>query len=412
MPPELYSYAAPFGDPVWVTRDVTAIKTRTWWRDVSYNVGGGRAMGDSSLASLVAIAEAAERYASELWASAPVIWESGSGLGRAALDLDAIPRCSGRELASGTCALRAPAKDLPIRWVTGFELGARREVWVPAIMVYYGFPPERLAPGERFWHQISTGCAVHTSRRRALVAAICEVIERDAIALTWLQRLRLPPLDPAVLSGQAATLIDWNKRRFLATHLFDATTDLGVPTAYCLQVAPHAQRAAQVVGCATGMTMAEAAEKALLETMTTRSALSRVDPASIKREEIRTLTDGAAYMGQPDMLPAFQFLLGSPGLKESPAESTFPEGEEQVLDSLMSILQASGMSAIAVDLTTDELADVGLTAVHVIIPELQPMSLVPSAQYLGHPRLYSAPTLMGHPSSPEEGLNPWPQPFA
>ena len=48
----------------------------------------------------------------------------------------------------------------------------------------------------------------------------------------------------------------------------------------------------------------------------------------------------------------------------------------------------------------------------VIIPELQPMSLRPLAQYRAHPRLYTAPRAMGHRALPESRLNRWPQPIA
>jgi ribosomal protein S12 methylthiotransferase accessory factor len=75
-------------------------------------------------------------------------------------------------------------------------------------------------------------------------------------------------------------------------------------------------------------------------------------------------------------------------------------------------LSGKGMQVLAVNCTTRELAAVGLTAVNVIIPDLQPMSLLPLAQYRAHPRLYSAPLLMGYPSLPEEELNPWPVPYA
>jgi len=50
--------------------------------------------------------------------------------------------------------------------------------------------------------------------------------------------------------------------------------------------------------------------------------------------------------------------------------------------------------------------------VRVIIPGLQPLSFHYRARYLGHPRLYEAPALMGYPVLREEDLNGWPQPFA
>ena len=56
----------------------------------------------------------------------------------------------------------------------------------------------------------------------------------------------------------------------------------------------------------------------------------------------------------------------------------------------------------SVDLTTDELRDVGLWAVRVIIPALMPISFVHRARFLGTPRLGIA----------EDLVNPDPLPFA
>jgi ribosomal protein S12 methylthiotransferase accessory factor len=414
LPTEIYTYSASHGDLSQIEEDRQASSPEPQPRITNRGGGGGRAFGDASLASHIAIAEVAERYATGMRAAVSMIRESANGLGGEALDLDTIPRCSQRELASGKCSLRAPAKDLPIRWVKGVHLAVRRDIWVPAIMVYHGFPLENLTPGEHFWFQISTGCAVHTSPQRALASAICEVIERDAIAISWLQRLELPPLDSAVLSSRVLELLRWLAQRFVAAYLFNATTDLGVPTVYCLQIAPHAERAAQVVACATDVTLRGAAEKALLESMTLRTALHSIDPATVNLEKVSALTDGAAYTGQPSMASAFRFLTGGLASREPSAKARqFPEGDDDgILSCLLDILRARDMNAIAVNVTADELSEVGLTAVRVIIPELQPLSLLPFAQYLGHPRLYDAPRLMGYPSLREEDLNPWPQPFA
>ena len=88
-----------------------------------------------------------------------------------------------------------------------------------------------------------------------------------------------------------------------------------------------------------------------------------------------------------------------------------PEAPAEALAWLVAALSGKGMLAVAVDRTPREIAAVGLTAVNVIIPDLQPMSLRPLAQYRAHPRLYQAPELMGYPAHAEEDLNPWPQPF-
>jgi hypothetical protein len=130
-------------------------------------------------------------------------------------------------------------------------------------MAFYGL--RDATPAEHFWYRISIGYAVHSDPVEAVVLSICEVIERDSIAITWQQRLALPLVAGRYLSGRAQELIDWGRRHFISTFLFDATTDMAVLTVFCLLVAPHAARSAQLVSCATGGTMGATAEKALLD---------------------------------------------------------------------------------------------------------------------------------------------------
>jgi len=80
--------------------------------------------------------------------------------------------------------LELPKKNLPIRWVKGISLFDKKEVWVPANMVYLHIPYKSI--GEKFWLPISTGCAAHVTMEEALLGAINEVIERDAISTLWI----------------------------------------------------------------------------------------------------------------------------------------------------------------------------------------------------------------------------------
>lgn len=134
--------------------------------------------------------------------------------------------------------------------------------------------------------------------------------------------------------------------------------------------------------------------------------------------DFRAMEDGARYMGAADRAPAFAFLLdqagtgaGRPALAEAPPDA-LPAAPGLALRRLVSGLAAAGMRAVVVDRTPDELAGAGLTAVNVIVPDLQPLSLHPRAQFKGHPRLYEAPARMGYRVLAQEELNPWPQPFA
>lgn len=378
--------------------------------------GAGSSVDDPTTAETVAIAEAAERYASGDFLGERVIWSRASELGRDALDLDRIPRCSPREYAGPRCPLTRPDPEARIRWVSGVDLPTGRELLVPAVMACYRLNDVR--PSERFWYQISTGYAVHTDPAEALVRGICEVIERDAIAITWLQQLQLPRLDPVSCAASPegasfAQVLEWCDSHFIRTYLFEATTDLGVPTAYCVQVADHDDRVHQVVGCSTGRDLPSAARKAILEALLVRRMLQSRDAVPRSPEECRSISDGGSYMGTRERLGAFEFLLNQPVQERmAPMCHRLPGESAAALQYLITMLAGHGATVIAVDRTPRELADVGLTAVCVLIPELQPMSLAPDAQYRGHDRLTRAPAAMGFPPLPEEAMNPWPQPFA
>lgn len=371
--------------------------------------GAGVAVNDAPKTRLIAIAEAAERYAAGDFAGTAV-WARAAELDGAVVDPASVPRCSRRELSAPGCPAGEFDPDAEMRWVLGTDLVSGQPTWIPAVMTCYRLRDIR--PAERFWMRISTGCAVHTDPVEALVRSICEVIERDAIAITWLQRLHLPVIPRDAWSELIEMLSGWCDRHFVRVYMFDATSDMGAPTVYCLKVAEFDQGLRQVVSCATARTITSAAEKALTEILSSRASGSlRPEPVKAYRD-FSDIADGALYMGRPEMAPAFDFLTDGVEDRIAPARPALPEEAADALAVLTGTMARRGMQAIAVDYTSRELAAVGLTATCVVIPRLQPMSVHPLAQYRAHPRLYEAPALMGHPCHDEEGLNPWPQPFA
>jgi ribosomal protein S12 methylthiotransferase accessory factor len=363
---------------------------------------------DDRLARSIAVAEAIERYATCMYAGHEIVTASAAELGSAAIDLDAVPRSSARELENPRCRVPPPDRHAPMRWVESVELRSGRRVWAPAVMAFMRMHP---LPGERFWLQISTGCAAHTDIRAALAAAICEVIERDAVALTWLQRLPLPPLDPDAVPPAAREIMAWCERNRVQTHLFDATSDLGVPTVYTVTVAPADPRIAQLVGCSTSPTIEDAVDKAVTESCVARIAVQGAGAPPDEIADFASVLDGAVYMARPERRHALDFLLEGVDARAKAIPRALAERPEDALDALRSTLERRGMNAYAVNLTTREAEAAGLSVVRVIIPALQPLTFRPLAQYRGHPRLFDAPAAMGHAVHAESDLNPWPQPF-
>lgn len=372
--------------------------------------GVGRALNGDH-AELLAIVEAAERYACTVYAPGQFITAAATDLGESAVSLARCPKISVREAERPECDLVRPDVNAARRWVRGIAMDTGRLLWLPAVMVYLNLPTTR---EERIAHQISTGCAAHTDVYAALLNAACEVIERDAIAMTWLQRLALPLLDVTCLDERTLHLLERKRRRGIDTVLFDATLDLAVPTVMCLELADSAPHGAQVLACATDLTPGRAAQKAIAEATFIRDMLARVDKLDADPPQVQDLMDGALYMGLPEQRHAFEFLTGNAERREFRLpEALEVRSAEEGLQKVCRSMVAAGMLPIAVDLTTDELLRAGLCAVKVVVPELMPISFNSAAQFRGHRRLYDLPPRLGYPAArDEDDLNPWPLPFA
>lgn len=374
-------------------------------------MGGAGGDPDPELAWIRAAMEGAERYANMAHAPHDFVVETANGLGEAALDLDTVPRCSEREYADPLCPFVPPDKSVPMRWTRGYSLTRRRECFVPAVMAHLYFQPSKQ---ERFWQQISTGCAAHVRLAPALISAICEVIERDAIATTWLAKLPLPRIGfprplPASLGANHRLL----EESLVEQRFFDATTDVGIPTVYAVQLLPDHPSVAQYVSCATGFSAAEACAKTIREAAPARAVLVHVKDVPQDVGEFRTLYDGAHLLGKPQFRDAFGFLLDTPNARPlDEMEIDAPADEAGRLRYLLDRLHAMGMDVVAVDLTTDELRELGIWVVRVVIPGLMPMSSVQRGRFLGHPRLYQYARHAGLAGFSEADVNPVPQPFA
>jgi ribosomal protein S12 methylthiotransferase accessory factor len=375
-------------------------------------------------AALLAVAESLERYSSCARDAARCRWATAAELGDEAVPLDAWPTLSDAELAAGGHELVAPDPEAPMRWVRGWSFTRQRPVWVPAVHVWLKNPPEAL--GERISHPVSTGCAVHTDVTAAVVNGLLEVVERDSIALTWLQRLRLPRLtfDADDLSPRQRQFAARAANPHVRTRFYDATTDLGIPVIYGVQLADHDAELAQVVAATCDPDPGDAVAKLYREAASLRIAL-RHHIANTARpvagagggdggEPLVNVVGGAAEAGPLAARDRFSFLLEGEREERPLAALPRPASSDPrtVLDWLLERLHARGCEVVAVDLTTDEARQAGATVVRVAVPQLMPLSFVHRARYLGHPRLYEAPRAMGHPVLGEDEITRLPQPFA
>ncbi|MBO3724975.1 YcaO-like family protein [Actinomyces bowdenii] len=367
------------------------------------NINGVGVHEDVRVARLLAVTEALERYALCTWNSERLVVAPESGLpSEDVLSPSRWSTSSPEEMARSGSGLRPYDPTLPIRWVRGFSLTNGREQLVPAAAVYMHMQP--ISGSERFTFAATTGTAAHSDLRQAVIGAILEVSERESIALTWLHQFPLSEIHsefaPAITPGGRVT------------RCFDATTDLGIPTVYAVQLSETDESLAQIVAASSALTWESALHKVERELLSLRIALRSAGPL---HEEPPlghvSVTGGARWLGRRSMRREFDFLLRSQAPTQSP--TSIPTGlSVDPLSHLLAMLKSKGMDAVAVDVTPDEGWGIGFRVVKVVVPQAIPVSFVPGERSTVCPRLYEVPARMGFAARQPSELNPLPQPFA
>ena len=367
---------------------------------------------DESTAWIRASCEALERYCSTMYPASGILQATARELGDDALDPRRLPQCSARERqrAEPEYRLRVPDITTVERWIAGFSLTRGQQTLLPLTAVYMGLP-EPLSSHLMFPE--STGFAAGSTYDDAILSALCEAIERDSLALWWLHQLPMPRIevedwpDPAL-----AELIDRAMRVGIRTHLFDLTSDLGVPVVGVVQTTARGSPRAIAMG-ACRLSGASAALRVVEEAASLRVALAW-SRGFVGREVVRSgrplspMQFGLLYADN-DGPERFSFAT-----RDAPIRPSLP-GPIAGPDSLKAIVNMLGdhdMEVFVVDVTQPEIRDVGLVVVRVIVPELMRISFSHGIRYLGHPRLYTAPENMGYGLRTEDMVTNDPIPFA
>jgi len=122
-----------------------------------------------------------------------------------------------------------------IYWNKGFDLLNDRETWLPYELVHTDYTMESFHSG--FFIADTNGLASGNTRQEAINHALCEVIERDALAL-WVntkeEKQHAEKIDPASIDDkQCQDLIEKLYKANVDFGIWDITTDIGAPTFIC-----------------------------------------------------------------------------------------------------------------------------------------------------------------------------------
>lgn len=305
-----------------------------------------------------------------------------------------------------------PLEDQPISWVGARSLLTGDHRWAPAVFTYLPFVP--LTPEEVLGPSFSTGMAGAWTPEEACLGGLLEVVERDAFALTWQARI-VPPRLVLPASSTMGLRVAAVERDELSDVVFlDLTTDLGIPVVACvLRRATIGGRRLVTIGLSCKQDITAACEKALCEALSDHERL-RQELETGEGEPWRPAPDfsdvgdfpwhGRAYV-HADLQPALEFLTSSDEVRRISGEF-LPDGAKD-LSAALSALEPHVSDVLMVDLTTRDVASLGVTVVKVLVPELVPLHADHRFPYLGHRRLEEALHAQGRADA-----NPFPHPFS
>jgi ribosomal protein S12 methylthiotransferase accessory factor len=135
------------------------------------------------------------------------------------IDLDSVARCVPSDIG-----------DAPLEWCEGLDIVSNRPVFVPWSLV--GLDHRGTRPSG--FEQSSDGLASGNRPAEAVLHGLCELVERDAWALTQLrphEHLRGSRIDPAAFGDPVLDIVvDRITRAGMRILLIDMTTDIGVPS--------------------------------------------------------------------------------------------------------------------------------------------------------------------------------------
>ena len=370
-------------------------------------------------AVLSCLGEAAERVSAAFRGDEPLVRASFTSLGEKAVHphlllnfseqqyaMRAAGNAQGNVQDAGDSWVPHPfSEDRAVGWAAARPLRGGAEKLVPAAHVYFDYPGDGQIPC--FCIANSNGCASAASLEVAIERAFLELVERDAVAIWWYNRLRRPGVAPPVLEQPAiAAVAGWQAERQRTLQLLDLTSDLAVPV--CAAVTRDHDGGRIVFGFGAAWDPQAAALSAVTEMQQVylsallieeaRAAETAERPSHAARALQRWLAT-ATIATQPYLVPSPDDAARGVPCSDRPG-SKAGDCAVPALDRIAGRCEKWGLEPLVIDLTR---ADIGVPTARVMVPGLRHFW----ARF-GPGRLYDVPVALGwRPTAcPEAELNP------
>ena len=301
-------------------------------------------------------------------------------------------------------------------WLPGVEFPGNTDVLLPAALVYMNYSGPN--NDEYFCPSTSNGMAAGPDLDSAVLAGLCELVERDGFLIHWMNRLTAPEVEFA--GGTAGAIREYYARFGVEVRVFDLSTDVPAAVMMAVALTRRDRGPAAVVGLGCHPSPEKALVKALGEVCQVRPGevkrFLETDPAKLPQlpEAVKTLEDHSGYFFSPERLPELAFLLDNGRrrrLEEMPDRSQGSLCAD--LHNLVAGLRGAGCRVAFVDVTSPDIQPYPVRAVRTFATGLQPIHFGYGEEHLGGRRLFEAPRRLGYGGGrrSESELNPCPHPL-
>ena len=289
--------------------------------------------------------------------------------------------------------------EAEIDWSPIWSLTQERHRYLPTSMLY-NTPAEQR--GSADFIADSNGCAAGNTLEEAILQGFFELVERDAFAIWWYNRLPMPRVDLESFGDDyLASAPDYYRRRERDMWVLDITADLGIPAFVAVSRRTSGDTEDIIYGAGAHSDPRIAALRAVCELNQCLTWLPRPgggsgpaidDPLALRWWKTAQLAD------HPYLAPAAGTALR--GKADYPVSDTADTQDD--VERCRALVEGRGMEFLVLDQTRP---DIGMPVARVIVPGLRHFW-----ERFALGRLYDVPVAMGwrDKALAEEELNPVP----
>jgi ribosomal protein S12 methylthiotransferase accessory factor len=349
-------------------------------------IGSGKGLDEVS-AHISAIGEAIERYSAARFNLGDMHYANISELRGDYIDPDKLVLYSKKQYSTPHFPFSPWRAKQKIHWAKGHWLGLNKPVWVPALVSYFNFS----TPFEEQFSQVSSnGLAAGQNNEDAAIRATYELIERDAMMLTWYAQLPCQRISlESQYHGKMRLLIDDLSARGIQLELYLLDVGIHVPTIVCLGIGDGISTPAVSVALATHGDIQVAMRKSLLEQGHVMPYLCHLMRNGHKIPqtvfEVQSLEDHAAYYFSNNKLPAFDFMRQPASMAMD--ASLWPHPNVNGISDLRQRLLAAKVDVAIIDVTSPDVQLSPFRVARAVGLHMQPIHFGEQFKRIDNPRL-------------------------